>query len=93
MADGEGTLIASEPVLLIPTAIRIWTAPGAELILGEYLGAKKIVWIAGTLAGDPAGGLIDNVRLLREAGHRAGAEYLRQPPTSITRPCRTISPG
>ncbi len=60
-ADGEGTLIASEPVLLNPNRNPNLDRAGAELILGEYLGAKKIVWIAGTLAGDPAGGLIDNV--------------------------------
>ena len=59
--DGEGTLIASEPVLLNPNRNPNLDRAGAELILGEYLGAKKIVWIAGALAGDPAGGLIDNV--------------------------------
>jgi agmatine deiminase len=34
----------------------------------EYLGARKIIWLAGALAGDPAGGLIDNVACFVKPG-------------------------
>ena len=60
-ADGEGTLIASETALLNANRNPELGRAEVERHLAEYLGARKVIWLAGALAGDPAGGLIDNV--------------------------------
>jgi agmatine deiminase len=59
--DGEGTLLASESVLLNPNRNPNLARAEVEQRLQGFLGVDKIVWLAGGLAGDPAGGLIDNV--------------------------------
>jgi agmatine deiminase len=66
--DGEGTLIASELVLLNPNRNPNLDRAEVERHLMEYLGARKIIWLAGALAGDPAGGLIDNVACFVKPG-------------------------
>jgi len=58
--DGEGTLLASE-VLLDPNRNPKLARAEIERHLEGFLGVSKIIWLAGGLAGDPAGGLIDNV--------------------------------
>jgi agmatine deiminase len=58
--DGEGTLLASE-VLLNPNRNPKLARAEIERHLEGFLGVSKIIWLAGGLAGDPAGGLIDNV--------------------------------
>ncbi|HZT20162.1 MAG TPA: agmatine deiminase family protein [Dongiaceae bacterium] len=58
--DGEGTLLASEPVLLNPNRNPNLGRAEIERHLEGFLGVRKIIWLAGGLAGDPAGGLIDN---------------------------------
>ncbi len=59
--DGEGTLLASEQTLLNPNRNPKLGKAEVERHLESFLGARKIIWLAGGLAGDPAGGLIDNV--------------------------------
>lgn len=59
--DGEGTLLASEAVLLNPNRNPNLSRAEIERTLEGFLGVSKIIWLAGGLAGDPAGGLIDNV--------------------------------
>src|ERR1700756_4734619 len=66
--DGEGTLLASETVLLNPNRNPDLGRAEVERYLSEYLGVRKIVWLAGGLAGDPAGGLIDNVACFVKPG-------------------------
>jgi agmatine deiminase len=66
--DGEGTLLASETVLLNPNRNPDLGRAEVERYLSEYLGARKIVWLAGGLAGDPAGGLVDNVACFVKPG-------------------------
>jgi len=59
--DGEGTLLASEAVLLNPNRNPNVARAEIERTLEGFLGVRKIIWLVGGLAGDPAGGLIDNV--------------------------------
>jgi agmatine deiminase len=59
--DGEGTLLASETILLNPNRNPTLGRAEVERYLADYLGARKIIWLAGAIAGDAAGGLIDNV--------------------------------
>jgi agmatine deiminase len=66
--DGEGTLLASETVLLNANRNPNLGRAEVERHLAEYLGARKIIWLAGGLAGDPAGGLIDNVACFVKPG-------------------------
>jgi agmatine deiminase len=66
--DGEGTLLASETVLLNPNRNPNLSRAEVERYLGEYLGVRKIVWLAGRIAGDPAGGVIDNVACFARPG-------------------------
>jgi agmatine deiminase len=67
-SDGEGTLIASETVLLNPNRNPSLGRAEVERYLAEFLGARKIVWLAGALAGDPAGGLVDNLACFVKPG-------------------------
>jgi agmatine deiminase len=67
-SDGEGTLLASETVLLNPNRNPTLGRAEVERYLADYLGVRKIVWLAGALAGDPAGGLVDNVACFVKPG-------------------------
>jgi agmatine deiminase len=66
--DGEGTLLASEAVLLNPNRNPNFGKAEIERHLEGFLGARKIIWLAGGIAGDPAGGLIDNVACFIKPG-------------------------
>ena len=66
--DGEGTLLASETILLNPNRNPTLGRAEVERYLTDYLGARKIVWLAGAIAGDVAGGLIDNLACFAKAG-------------------------
>ncbi len=66
--DGEGTLIASELVLLNPNRNPNLGRAEVERLLTENLGSRKIVWLAGGLAGDPAGGHVANVACFVKPG-------------------------
>jgi agmatine deiminase len=66
--DGEGTLIASEPVLLNANRNPDLSRAEVERRLMEFLGVRKILWIAGGLAGDLAGGHVDNVACFVKPG-------------------------
>ena len=66
--DGEGTLLASEAVLLNPNRNPNLGRTEVERHLEAFLGARKIIWLGGGLAEDPAGGLIDNVACFVKPG-------------------------
>ncbi len=60
--DGEGTLLATEQCLLTGDRAR---NPGlgreaTEAVLGEYLGARKVLWLGRGIAGDDTGGHVDD---------------------------------
>ena len=59
--DGEGTLLATETSLLCETR-----NPGADCesvarTLGRWIGAERVVWLPGGLAGDDTDGHVDDV--------------------------------
>lgn len=60
--DGQGTLLTTEECLLTGKRARhraIGRA-GSEQLLGEYLGAKKVIWLPDGIAGDDTSGHIDD---------------------------------
>ncbi|MGC8793693.1 MAG: agmatine deiminase family protein [Bryobacteraceae bacterium] len=62
-ADGAGLLLATEECLLASVQAR---NPGLgrqqiEQLLCDYLGARKVLWLAGGLAGDDTHGHVDDV--------------------------------
>ena len=63
--DGEGTVITTESVLLNPNRNPGLTKADIELVLRDYLGAKKVIWLPFGLAEDMGefgtGGHSDNV--------------------------------
>jgi agmatine deiminase len=61
MTDGEGTLIASERILLDPKRNPGLERAEADNILKQYLGVERVIWIAAALEGDPAGGRLDTM--------------------------------
>ncbi len=61
--DGDGTVMVTEECLLSGPQAR---NPGLsradyERILGRYLGARRVIWLAGGCAGDDTGGHVDDV--------------------------------
>jgi agmatine deiminase len=61
MTDGEGTLIASERILLDPKRNPGLERAEADNILKQYLGVERVIWIGAALDGDPAGGRLDTM--------------------------------
>jgi agmatine deiminase len=61
MTDGEGTLIASERILLDPQRNPGLERAEADKLLKQYLGVERVIWIAAALEGDPAGGRLDTM--------------------------------
>ena len=62
-ANGDGVFLASEPCLLDNG--RQVRNPGVgrgevESVLGDYLGAKQILWLGGGMPGDDTNGHVDN---------------------------------
>jgi Peptidylarginine deiminase and related enzymes len=89
--DGEGTLLASE-VLLNPNRNPKLARAEIERHLEGFLGVSKIIWLAGGLAGDPAGGLIDNVVCFVKPG-TVLALVTADTADANTPRCRTICSG
>src|SRR5262249_6288367 len=61
--NGQGLLLTTEECLLSPVQAR---NPGLEeqqleQLLAEYLGARKVLWLAGGIAGDDTHGHVDDV--------------------------------
>jgi agmatine deiminase len=59
--DGEGTLITTGAVLLNDNRNPGVSRAAMEDVLKDYLGVKKVIWLAGGLAGDMTDGHVDNV--------------------------------
>jgi agmatine deiminase len=67
--DGEGTLIATEQCLLHPSRNPDLTRAELEILLGEYLGIDKVVWIRSGLVEDyDTDGHVDNVAVFVRPG-------------------------
>ncbi len=65
--NGEGILLTTESVLLNPNRNPGLSKKQIEQRLRDYLGAEKIIWLKGGLAGDDTDGHIDDVsRFLNE---------------------------
>jgi agmatine deiminase len=61
--DGRGTLLTTEECLLSPVQAR---NPGMargdlERVLGDYLGARKVIWLGNGIAGDDTHGHVDDL--------------------------------
>ncbi len=59
--NGAGTILTTEPCLLNPNRNPQLDRSGIERYLDEYCGAKKILWLAGEIAGDDTDGHIDEL--------------------------------
>ena len=60
-ADGQGTLITTEEVVLDQDRNPGLTKADAEDVFREYLGVEKVVWLASALEDDPTGGHVDGL--------------------------------
>jgi len=74
--DGKGLLLATEECLLSPVQAR---NPGLgrgelEQALRDYLGVRKIIWLASGVAGDDTHGHVDDVARFVAPGTVAAAE-------------------
>ncbi|MEM7412586.1 MAG: agmatine deiminase family protein [Myxococcota bacterium] len=59
--DGAGTLLTTEQCLLHPNREAGRDRAMMEARLGEWLGAERVVWLPGGIAGDDTDGHIDDV--------------------------------
>lgn len=71
VTDGDGTLFASEPILLDPKRNPGLDKAAAEEILRAYLGVEAVIWLGAGLDGDPAGGRLDNLICMLQPGQVA----------------------
>jgi agmatine deiminase len=53
-SDGEGTLLVTEECMLHPSRNPHFGKAGIEVLLKEYLGLEKIIWLWKGVAGDDA---------------------------------------
>ncbi len=66
--DGEGTVLTTEEVVLDPRRNPGLERADAERILGEQLGAERVVWLRGALDRDNTGGHVDNLACFAAPG-------------------------
>ena len=59
--NGDGTILTTEPCLLNPNRNPQLGRADVERYLADYLCAKKILWLAGGIAGDDTDGHIDEL--------------------------------
>jgi agmatine deiminase len=66
--DGEGTLLTSEQCLLNPNRNPKMTPKEIESCLGDYLGARTVVWLGQGLVDDETDGHVDNLACFVKPG-------------------------
>ncbi len=66
--DGEGTLLTSEQCLLNPNRNPALTPKEIETHLGDYLGARTVVWLGQGLVDDETDGHVDNLACFVKPG-------------------------
>jgi len=59
--DGRGTLLTTEQCLLNPNRNPQLSRADVERYLADYLGARKVLWLAGGIVGDDTDGHIDEL--------------------------------
>jgi len=59
--NGAGVILTTEPCLLNPNRNPQLSRADVERYLTDYLGARKILWLAGEIAGDDTDGHIDEL--------------------------------
>ncbi|HEV3284054.1 MAG TPA: agmatine deiminase [Solirubrobacteraceae bacterium] len=59
--DGEGTVLSTEECLLNANRNPGLTREEVERLLCDYLGARKVIWLARGLCGDETDGHVDNL--------------------------------
>jgi agmatine deiminase len=59
--DGRGTVLTTESCLLNPNRGAGRSRERMERLLGDYLGARRVLWLAGGIEGDDTDGHVDDV--------------------------------
>lgn len=68
LCDGEGTVVTTESVLLNANRNPGLTRAAAERLLADWLGARKVIWLPGSMAGDETDGHADNLACFARPG-------------------------
>ena len=66
--DGDGTVLATESVLLNANRNPGLDKAAMERHLAEWLGVRKVIWLPGGLVGDETDGHVDNVACFARPG-------------------------
>jgi agmatine deiminase len=79
--NGCGTLLTTEQCLLNPNRNPQLARPDIERYLGDYLGAKQVLWLEAGISGDDTDGHVD--QLARFVGPRTVVAALEQDPQDV----------
>jgi agmatine deiminase len=66
--DGEGTALVCEPTVLDPLRNPGVEREGAERVLSDFLGIRRVIWLPFGLVDDHTGGHVDNVACFARPG-------------------------